>query len=393
MPGHTPRLPVSPRLKLYGLAALGAAIAVAAAGILLRIGHDRELKKEVAAQHMTVKVIRPQYGPSEQSLVLPGDVRADFDAPIYARASGYLKAWYTDIGAHVKKGQVLAKIETPELDQQIVRAEADLARAKSNAELAELTSKRWQDLLASDSVSRQEADEKAADAKAKTDALNAARANLQNLLAQQSFNKIVAPFDGVVTERNTDIGKLVSPGSSSGQALFRVVDMRKLRIYVEVPQAYSDLVTPGMQVEIDVPERAAQHFSATVATTSDAIHVSSRTSTVELQMDNPDGKLLPGSYAEAHFALSSQSSVCRVPASALLFRREGLVVATVGDDNRVVLKHITIARDLGRVVEVASGLDAADRVIDSPSDSIAQGDVVRTMERDEQDPGRKSGEK
>lgn len=384
MSEHIPQVGVPARLKLVGGAALALAILIAAAGILLRISHAHELKQEVEAQHTTVQVVRPQYGPSEQSLILPGDVKADVDAPIYARVNGYLKAWYTDIGTHVKKGQLLAEIETPELDQQILRAQADLTAAQSNWEFAEVTAKRWQNLLSTDSVSRQEADEKAANAKAKNDALNSARATLKSLLAEQAFNRIVAPFDGVVTERNTDIGKLISTGSSNGQSLFRVVDLRKLRIYVEVPQNYSTLIKQGMQVEVDLPERPTQHYSATVMNTSNAIHENSRTSTVELRMDNKDGQLMPGSYAEVHFALSSQARACQVPASALLFRKEGLQVATIGNDNRVVLKRIVIARDLGRVVEVASGIDATDRVIDSPADSIAQGDIVRIKETEAQ---------
>ncbi len=390
---HIPHGHVSARLKLVGMAAVALAVTVAAGGIWLRVSHAHELKKDIESQHITVQIVRPQFGSSEQSLVLPGDVRADLDAPIYARVSGYLKAWHTDIGAHVKKGQLLGEIETPELDQQILRAQADVASAQSNWEIADVTAKRWQNLLATDSVSHQEADEKAANAKAKSDALNAARANLKSLLAEQSFNRIVAPFDGVVTERNTDIGKLITPGSSSGQALFRVVDLRQLRVYVEVPQNDSYLIKPGMQVEVDFPERPGEHFSATVANTSNAIHETTRTSTVELHMDNRNGKLLPGSYAEVHFALAAQGDVCRVPASALLFRKEGLEVATVGPDNRVVLKPITIARDLGRAVEVATGLDPSDRIIDSPSDSIAQGDVVRVKEQEAQAGASKSGEK
>ncbi len=393
MSEHLPHIHAPARLKFYGLAALTFALVVAAGGIWLRASHAHELKKEVESQHTTVQVVRPQYGPSDQQLVLPGDVRADLDAPIYARVNGYLRVWHTDIGTRVKKGQVLGEIETPELDQQILRAQADLATAQSNWEIADVTAKRWQNLLATDSVSRQEADEKAANAKAKNDALNAARANLKSLLAQQSFNRIVAPFDGVVTERNTDVGKLVTTGNGSGQALFRVVDLRKLRVYVEVPQNYSYLIKPGMDVQIDFPERPGEHFPAVVASTSNAIHEASRTSTVELRLDNKNGQLFPGAYAEVHFELTGQTSLCRVPASALLFRKEGLQVATVGADNRVVLKHITIARDLGRAVEVGTGIDAADRVIDSPSDSIAQGDLVRIKEQDTKPSEQKSGDK
>ncbi len=384
MSEQIPHTPSSAGLRLAGLVIVVVAVIVAAAGIFIRISHEHDLQNEVESRHVTVKVVMPQSGPSEQPLILPGNVRAEIDAPIYARVSGYLKGWYTDIGAHVHKGQLLGEIETPELDQQIMRAQADLATANSNWEIADVTAKRWQNLLASDSVSHQEADEKAADAKARNDILNAAEANLKSLLADQSFQRIVAPFDGVVTERNTDIGKLINPGSSNGQALFRIVDNRRLRIYVEAPQNYSYLIKPGMTAKIAFPELPEQHFVATVSSSSEAIRESSRTLTVELIMNNKDGRLYSGSYAEAHFDLPTKPNVLRLPVSTLLFRKEGLQVATVGADNRVVLKPITIARDLGRAVEVASGIDSSDRVIDSPSDSIVQGDVVRIKNPDAQ---------
>ena len=375
-----PHLPVSARLRLVGWVIAVLAVGVAAFGILSRNEHAHDLQQEVASAHVTVKVVKPEAGPAEQTLVLPGNVRADLDAPIYARVTGYLKAWHTDIGAHVKKGQLLAEIETPELDQQLLRVKADVASAESNWEIADVTAKRWQNLLASDSVSRQEVDEKTSTAKAKLDLLNAARANLQGLLAEQSFQRIVAPFDGVVTERNTDVGKLITPGSNSGVALFRVVDNRRLRIYVEAPQSYSYLIKPGLKVGVEFPELPGRSFEATVLGTSNAIRESSRTSTVELLMENKDGKLYSGSYAEAHFVLRSDAQVLRLPVSALLFRRNGQEVATVDRDNRVVLKSITIAHDLGRVVEVSSGIAASDRVIDNPSDSIVAGDIVRIRE-------------
>ncbi len=386
---HIHHVPTSARLRLAGVTVAAVAIIVAAVGIWVRLGHAHDLEREVEAKHVTVKVVLPELGPAMQTLILPGNVRADLDAPIYARVSGYLKNWYTDIGAHVKKGQLLGEVETPELDQQILRARADVASAESNLEIADITAKRWQNLVVTNSVSRQESDEKTADAKSKHDILNAAKANLESLLANQSFQRIVAPFDGVVTERNTDIGKLINPGSNNGQALFRVVDNRRLRIYTEVPQYFIYLIKPKMKVQIYFPELPAQGFAATVLSTSNAIRESSRTSTVELLMENKGGKLFSGSYAEVHFDLPSSSKVFRLPVSALLFRKEGLQVATVGADDRVVLKHIAIARDLGRVVEVNSGIDSADRVIDSPSDSIVQGDVVRIKNAEPAEP--KSG--
>lgn len=382
MSDHLPQVTVSPRLRRTGIIMAGIAVAVAAAGIIMRLDHARLLERQVEERHVTVKVIYPEKGPGQEALVLPGDVRADIDAPIYARVPGYLKEWRTDIGAKVKKGQLLGEIETPELDQQTERARADVATAKANWEIADVTAKRYQNLLASDSVSRQEVDEKVADAKARLEVLNAAKANLDALFAQQSFKRVVAPFDGVVSERNTDIGKLIVSGGDKGQPLFRVVDNRKLRIYVEMPQSYAHMVLPGMTAQVTFPELPGQSFEGTVVGTSQAIRVASRTSTVEVMLDNRDGKLLSGSYAEVHFNLHLDSNVFRLPASALLFRRDGLQVATVGPDNKVVLKKISIANDLGRKVEVASGISANDMIIDSPSDSIAEGDVVQIKKAD-----------
>jgi RND family efflux transporter MFP subunit len=382
MSDNKPQLPVSGRLRLAGGIFVAVAVAIAVIGIFLRVHHSHDLEKEVESQHVTVKIVSPQYGPSNQVLILPGNVRADLDATIYSRVSGYLRTWYTDIGARVKKGQLLGEVETPELDQQILRARADVATAESNLEIADITAKRWQNLVVSNSVSRQESDEKTADAKSKRDILNAAKANLESLLASQSFQRIVAPFDGVVTERNTDIGKLINPGSNNGQALFRVVDNRRLRIYTEVPQIFAYLIKPKMAVQIYFPELPGQGFTATVLSTANAIRESSRTTTIELLMENKSGKVFTGSYVEVHFNLPSSSKIYRLPVSALLFRKDGLEVATVGPDNRVVLKSITIVRDLGRVVEVGSGIDSNDRVIDSPSDSIVQGDIVRIKNAD-----------
>ncbi len=371
-----PHPPISARLRLTGVIVVILAVIIAVFGIMTRRHHEHDLQKEVDAQHQTVKVVQPESGTSSQKLILPVNVRADVDAPIYARVNGYLKAWYTDIGTHVKKGQLLGEIETPELDQQILRAKSDVASAESNWEIADVTAKRWQNLVLTDAVSHQEADEKAATAKARHDLLNATEANLKALMAEQSFQRIIAPFDGIVTERNTDIGQLITVGTSSGQALFRVVDNRRLRMYAEIPQDYVSLIKPKMPVKIEFPEQPGQPFVATVLGISNAIRETSRTSQVELLMDNKDGKLFSGSYAEVHFELPSNAGVFRLPVSTLLFRKEGLEVATVSSDNHVVLKHITIARDLGRVVEVSSGIDSTDRVIDSPSDSIVQGDAV-----------------
>lgn len=377
MSHHEPHVPSALGLRLSVSILLGVALIVAAIGIWLRLSHANDLKKEVALQHTMVKVIQPQQGVSSQSLVLPGNVRAYIDAPIYARVGGYLKIWYTDIGAHVRQGQVLGEIENPELDEQILHAQANAATAQSSWDLAEVTAKRWENLLVTNSVSRQEADEKMADAKGKKDIFNAAQSTLKGLQAEQSYKRIVAPFDGVVIERNTDIGQLISANSSNGKPLFRVVKSDQLRVFVEVPQSYADMIKTGMNVEVHLPERAGEHFVATVLTSSQAIHEASRTITVELLMNNKNNQVMSGSYAEVHFDLPSKANVFRLPASTLLFRKNGLEVATVDAENRVVLKPITIARDLGRAVEVSNGIDSTDRVIDSPSDSITQGEVVQ----------------
>jgi RND family efflux transporter MFP subunit len=377
MSDHLIHRPPSRRLLIVGAILLTLAVAIAILGIVTRTLHAKVLDKEVEDRHTTVEVVTPVAGPSEQPLVLPGNVRANIEATIYSRVPGYLKMWYTDIGAHVKKGQLMAEVETPELDQQILRERANLLTAQSNLEIADLTAKRWQNLLATNSVSRQETDEKVADARAKEDIAHASAANLKSLTTQQLFNRITAPFDGIVTERNTDIGKLINPGSSNGQALFQVADNRKLRIYVDVPQSFSADINPGLKAELHFPEHPSKVYSATVVSTSQAIHESSRTLTTELQMPNDDGEVLPGTYAEVHFALSAHANVYRLPASTLLFRKEGLQVAAVESDNHVRLKNITLGRDLGGMVEVTSGVDLHDRVIESPSDSILQGNVVR----------------
>lgn len=376
-----PHIAVSGRLRLAGLVFVILVVVIVVIGIFVRVTHEHGLQKEVESRHTTVKIVTPEFGPSSQSLVLPGNVRAYVDAPLYARVSGYMKAWHTDIGTQVKKGQLLGEIETPELDEQILRAQSNVAVANSNWEMAEVTAKRWNNLLTTNSVSRQETDEKTAEAKANKDILNAARSSLKALEAEQSFKRIVAPFDGIVTERNIDIGQLISASNNntSGTPLFRVVQNHKLRVFVEVPQSYAKMVKIGMAVAVELQERPGEPFEATVIASSNAIHESSRTSTVELLMENKSNAVFSGSYAEARFDLPSRANVFRVPVSALIFRRNGLEVATVGPDNHVQMKPIVIARDLGRVVEVASGLVSTDRIIDSPSDSIMQGDAVQVQ--------------
>lgn len=366
-------------LALVLIALLIVAAVVAVTGIMKRQQTDAALAKWTAAQAIpTVAVISPKPATGNRELVLPGDIEAYYEAPIYARVNGYLKMWYDDIGARVKAGQLLALIDTPDLDQQLEQAKSDLASVKASAALAELTAKRWQNLLSSNAVSQQTSDEKAGDALAKKALVQAAEAKVHQLDAMEGFKRIIAPFDGVVTARDTDIGALINAGSGGGGTeLFKVADIHQMRVYVRVPQAYSAQLHVGMPVTLRLPQYPQQTFPAKLDTTSNAISKESRTVLVELLADNPDGKLWPGTFAEVHFELPPAPGTYDVPTSALLFRSHGLQVATVGPDNKIVMKSLTIARDLGTVVEVERGISPTDRIVDSPPDSLAQGDEVK----------------
>jgi len=375
------------RLRLIGIVALIVAASLACFGIMRRLHGESVLKhriEETAAT--TVNVISPSAGESKQELVLPSNVQAFYDAPIYARVPGYLKKWYVDIGTKVKAGDLLAEIETPELDQQVRQAQADLATAVAKERLAGTTAKRWQAMLASTSVSKQESDEKSGDFDAKKATVSAERANVERLQALTSFKRIVAPFDGVITSRKTDIGALINAGSGSGPELFRIADTHKLRIYVQVPQTYASQIAIGMHADLQLPEQAGRTYPAEVVSTSNAINETSRTLLVQLEVDNSKGILIAGSYADVHFDLPSSSGVLQLPVTALLFRRDGLKVAVVSSDGKATLRSIQLGRDFGTRVEVLAGLSANDRVIDSPPDWLAAGDLVRPAE----DPGAKA---
>jgi RND family efflux transporter MFP subunit len=365
------------RLKRAGIIAGSVALALAAVGIASRmLGESRLNAQTEEAAIPTVAIVQPGKGLQDQELVLPGDMQAYFEAPIYARVSGYLKDWSQDIGAHVKAGQQLAEIDTPDLDQQFHQAQADLVAAQANAKLADLTAKRWQALLKTDSVSQQETDEKSGAAEAKQADAAAAQANVNRLQALETFKSITAPFDGIVTARETDVGALINAGSGSGPVLFKVADIHRMRIYVHVPQALSDRLIQGETAELHLPGQG-KTVKATVVTTAHAIEQKSRTLLVELQADNPDGILQPGTYVEVHFKLPDSPNIVSLPSSALLFRQNGMKVATVGADDKVILKSIVIGQDLGAEVTVVSGLSPEDRVIDSPPDSLGNGDLVR----------------
>ena len=373
------RPPVSTgRLKLVALAAGCAAVVIVVAGVLDRVHATQALAAWTQTQSIptvTLAKLTAQSGGS--NLDLPGTVQAFASAPIHARTSGYLKKWYTDIGAHVRQGQLMAEIDTPELDQQLLQAKADLATAVANQKLSQSTATRWAGLVAKDAVSKQEADEKNGDLAAKTALVNAAEANVRRLEAMAAFKRILAPFDGVVTQRSTDVGALISVGGGADAPLFTVADVHRLRIYVRVPQSYSAAIKPGLSASLTVPEYPGRTFPATMVNNSGAVSDQSGTVLVEFQNDNPDGLLKPGEYAQVSLKLPAGGSTVLVPASALMFKHEGMVVAAVDPHNHVVMKPLTIARDLGTAVEATAGVALTDRVIDSPPDSIANGDLVR----------------
>jgi RND family efflux transporter MFP subunit len=380
MPDDPAVMPHKPQrwLKPAGLTGVAAAVIIVVIGLVGRVLASQHLKSLTETEAVpTVSVIAPTIASGDQSLVLPGFVQAFYDAQIHARVSGYLKHWYQDIGAQVKAGQILADIDTPELDQQLEQAQANLATAVSNQKLAQITAKRWTSLLSDDAVSHQEADEKAGDLAAKTSLVNAARAEVQRLRALEGFKRIVAPFDGIVTGRTTDIGALIAAGAPNDPGLFTVADVHRLRIYVKVPQNYSAGLRPGMSATLSVPEHPGATFTATLASTTGAVSNQSGTMLAELQIDNPNGALKPGDYAQVSFALPQNLGMMRLPASALMFRQKGMAVATVGPMNHVALKYVTIARDEGAFVEIASGISPTDRVIDNPPDSLAANEVVR----------------
>jgi len=371
------------RLRLIGAGVVVVGLVTAGWGIASRARAGSHLRQWTEARaRPTVSLIELIRADADAKLIQPGTIRAYIDAPIYARVSGYLRRWYVDIGAHVTAGQILAEIETPELDQQLLQAEADLATSRANERLSGTTAARWAKMLASDSVSQQEADEKAGDYEARKAIVTAAEANVARLRATASFKKIVAPFAGVVTARRTDVGALINAGAGVGQELFRVADTSKVRIYVDVPQTYADEIHVGTHANVHLPERPGAGSAAVVTDTSASISENSRTMLVQLLADNANAALLPGSYADVSFDLAEQQGVLRLPISALLFRRDGLEVATLGPDDKVVMKKVALGRDYGTEVEVMTGLASSDRVINSPPDSLVDGDRVSVAKAD-----------
>jgi RND family efflux transporter MFP subunit len=362
----------------WALILLVVAIILGIWGVTSRVLSRDQLAKETSNESIpTVVVQKPQPSPGSEELVLPGSVQAFVEAPIYARTSGYLRTWYTDIGEHVKKGQVLAEIEAPEVDQQYHQSQADLATAVANANLAKITDVRWKGLLANEAVSQQDADTRAGQAAASEASQASAQANVNRLKELESFKRVVAPFAGVVTARNIDIGDLINAGQTPGSALFRVADMEKLRVYVDVPEPYASQTKPGINVSLRFTEHPGKQFPANLVRTAQALDPIQRTLRVEVQVDNHNGELFPGAFAEVHFKLPGSTTTYRIPANTILFRTEGLQVATVGQDNKARLKSIVEGRDFGTTIEVLSGIEANDQVIVNPPDSLSTGGQVR----------------
>lgn len=379
MPPTEQRPPVSHRkLGIFGVVALIGAGLIVGTGIRAREEQDTRLKEWTDDQAVpTVAVALPNAKAQSATLELPGRLEAYYRAPIFARVSGYLKSWNADMGARVKAGQVIAEIEAPDLDQQLLQARADLASAEASAKLSEATLNRRKTLVASNFVSAQEIDERTADLSNKNGSVKSSQANVERLEALAAYKKITVPFDGIVTSRDTDVGALINAGGNSGPAMFTVSDISKLRVYVNVPQTYVPAIKIGAKANIAMPEYPNRTFQATVEASSQAVDVASGTTRMQLGLDNSSGELMPGGYASVKLSLQRDSTPLSIPASALIFNSTGLQVATVGPDDKVLFKKVTIGRDLGKEIELASGLAPDDRIITAPPDGLANGDPVR----------------
>ncbi len=380
MPTEQPPTVSRRKLGIFAAVALIGAGLIVATGIRAREDQGSRLREWTDNQAVpTVAVAFPNARALNPTLELPGRLEAYYRAPIFARVSGYLKSWSADIGAKVKAGQVIAEIEAPDLDQQLLQARADLASQEASARLSEATLTRRKTLVASNFVSAQEIDERTADLSNKKAAVNSGQANVERLEALAGYKKITVPFDGVVTARDTDVGALINAGGGSGPAMFVVSDITKLRVYVNVPQNYVPSIKIGAKAAITLPEYPNRSFAATVEASSQSVDVSSGTTRMQLALDNSAGELMPGGYANVRLSLQRDTIPLHIPASALIFNQNGLRVATVGPDDKVLFKTVTIARDLGKEIELASGVAPDDRVITAPPDGIADGDPVRVV--------------
>jgi RND family efflux transporter MFP subunit len=369
----------------FGRLAVITALGIAAAlGIVTFEGIHTRSGAKTALTYTTrenaipsVDTVHPSLGAASSEVILPASVQGFIDSPVYARTSGYLLRWYADIGTHVKKGELLAEIQTPELDQQVQQAQSDLDTAQANYQLAEITAERWQKLLLKNAVSRQETDQATSDLNAHRAALSAQQANVRRLQQLQSFEKIYAPFDGVITARNTDIGDLIQAGeNTTPQELFHLSAISRLRVFVPVPEVYQSVLKSVRTVNISSDAYPRERFTGTIARSSDAIDPLSRTLRVEVDIDNPNALLLPGAYVFVHLPLPADFQSLTIPSNALLFRQEGLRVGVVRD-GRVQLVTISIGHDYGDTVEVTAGLTRADQIVLNPSDSLVSGTPVQ----------------
>jgi RND family efflux transporter MFP subunit len=365
---------------LIGAIALAVAGAVVVGGLATRHSQAEQLEASAAERAVPTVNLVSMKDVAGAPMELPARIEAWSRAPIYARVSGYLRDWRVDIGAKVKAGQVLATIDTPDLDQDLRQAQAQLAVARSSLALSESTAKRWQSLVAENAVSKQEADEKQGDFISKQSNLRALQASVERQQALKRYTQLTAPFDGVVTARNTDVGALVNAGASgaAGSELFVVSDLRRLRVYVQVPQRQVAQIHPGSSARVSVPERPGSSYPAKVESLAQAINAGSGTMLVQLAVENPKGELLPGAFATVRFDQAAiANDAVAIPPGALIMGRSGAQVAVLDAGNRVRLRKVSIARDLGNVIQLGEGVTRADRIIDSPPDGIGEGDLVR----------------
>ncbi|HLH01706.1 MAG TPA: efflux RND transporter periplasmic adaptor subunit [Bryobacteraceae bacterium] len=359
------------------------AVALAAFGIVPRLRARQILREQTnRAALPAVSVVSPVRGNPAEEVILPGNIQAFIDAPIYARTNGYLKHWYFDIGSHVKKGQLLAEIESPEVDRQLEQAKEDLRTEQANLELAQITAKRYVDLFKTDSVAKQDVDNAVQTAAARVATVKSAQANVQRLQQLVDFEKIYVPFDGVITARNTDIGQLIDSGSSGGptRELFHIAAIDRLRVFVQVPQVYSHVAVPGLGADLTLPEMPGRRFPGTLVRTARAIDPGTRTLTVEVDVVNSTGLLFPGAYTEIHFKMRSATPSLVIPATSLIFRSQGPQVPVVDQSNRVHLLAVTLGKDFGNTVEVLTGLPADSRIVANPPDSLVDGEMVRIVQ-------------
>lgn len=383
-PGITrpPELPPAPPRKALTIVAVFILALVAAGGFtfLERSIHNQALAKETERSAIpSVAVTHPEAEKPDVELVLPGSLLAFKESPIYARTNGYLVRWYKDIGSHVKKGELLAQIDTPEVDQELNQARATRQQILAQMELAKISSQRWENLRKTDSVSAQEADQQTSGYMQAKANLAAADANVRRLEELESFKNVYAPFTGVLTRRNVDPGALINAGAG-GREMFNMAQVDTLRVYISVPQAYMPFIEPGVKATITLQEFPGQKFAAAVARTAQAIDPATRTLLTEVDVPNPDGRLLPGSFGLVHFAIGANVRKITVPINAMLFRAEGAQVAVIGPDQKVQLRPLVIGRDYGTKLEVLSGLDVNDQIVINPPDSLEQGEQVNVVQ-------------